>query len=144
MRYILFLFFTLTYSITYAQESDAFIVHPAIGRTIDLEEKIHYKLFNSFSNKDFEYAYLIQNNDSSYVLRVQTTKSGLQEKLLADLRKWTTYHGEGVGGDDGRTREKGVLIIGIPLEEAISLGGKYGQLLILAGGIRGAELKACC
>lgn len=72
------------------------------------------------------------------------------EKRQSDLARrvqeggWISFPAAGIPEVDGWEAEESLFIAGIPLEDAIRLGRKYGQNAILWGGIRGTAKFFYC
>lgn len=86
---ILFLFI-LFLNVSFAQEqSKAIILHPAVGKLIDQQEKKIYQLFPEYKDSAFVNAFILKYNDSTYTVVINAIKNKAIERNLSreDLDK---------------------------------------------------------
>ena len=67
---------------TYAQQQ-YYPLHPSLGDTIDRNEKLDYSLFPSIGNQDFEFATIIFEKDSFYLMIRYLNDDTYQKKQLS-------------------------------------------------------------
>ncbi len=87
MRYILFTFCCFFLTIISAQ--DVYPLHPSVGDTIDVDEKLDYSLFPKIDNDGFQYA-TIQFKGEKFVLIVNSIdlidkEVGLEAETVSDI-----------------------------------------------------------
>jgi len=85
-RICFFLFFTV---ITEATSQEIIVVHPDIGATIDLEEKIHYGLFPEFYN--FSDAQFYQATPESVIAKIRLWNSNGSEQVRQYYTPYQVY-----------------------------------------------------
>jgi hypothetical protein len=79
------LYFSLLFFISFSQKAQTadsgkvIGIHPIVGKTISLDEKIKYNLFPEYNDSLFSSAQFIRNSDSTYTI-VFTSISGTELK----------------------------------------------------------------
>lgn len=68
-RIVLFLFMAMSFS--FAKTQNFYPLHPSIGDTIDLNEKLDYSLFDSVPNANYKYG-VIEFYNNNFYLRVES------------------------------------------------------------------------
>ena len=106
------------------------VFHPALTIYID---KICAELNELLIQEDArEWAYITSVNPNSAIASDEKNQQ-LLPALKESVKDYKFYEGHGVGTDPAWQPEKSMLIIGIPIEEAIRIGNYYKQNAIVAG-----------
>ena len=83
-------------------------------------------------NSKSQWAFITPYNPASVELSDDENRERMFQ-LLADLKKYSLYFGEGRGTDPRWKPEQSVLILGISPAKAKRLGKQYGQYAIVTG-----------
>ena len=67
-----------------SSSSDRIIAfHPSSGKSIDVQQKNRYNIFNEYSDSVFELAQLVKHKDSSYSILIKTRSGKSIEKAIS-------------------------------------------------------------
>jgi uncharacterized protein DUF3293 len=117
------------------------------GVTINIEPGRHNSTLDGIleSRAVTTWAFITAWNPSSRLLTPEENASR-QNRLEADINGlgYEMFTGVGQPAEGNWLPEQSVLILGISKEDAIALGGKYGQLAIVVGQYRQAATLVRC
>lgn len=108
------------------------VFNPSIEIRIGTQQPLLDKLLAKQSCS--QWAFITPYNPASVLLSDAENKERMVQ-LLAVLKGYLCYYGEGRGTDPAWLPEQSVLILGISQAKANKLGRAYGQLAIVTGSI---------